>query len=236
MTTYDVAATTPATPSAPTPLPDGHPGPPARRGDERPGDHPDTPDEPDEPPGTDQPDDVLVERSALGDQSAFAALVARHGAALYRYARRLLPSAQDAEDAVQDALTAAWLGADAYRGDASVRTWLFGIQTNCVRRAARRRARTAVPVDVRDDDAPPSTGAAPVGDPVGHLLAVDLRAALDGALAALPASQRAVWLLVEVEGMSYADAASVLRTTHAAVRGSLARARQSLSRRFSTWR
>jgi len=181
----------------------------------------------------DQPDDTLVERSALGDQSAFATLVARHGAALYRYARRLLPSAQDAEDAVQDALTAAWLGADGFRGDGTVRTWLFGIQTNCVRRAARRRAHTAVPVAAREDDpTPPGTTA----DPVEHLLATDLRAALDGALAELPGPQRAVWLLVEVEGMTYADAATVLRTTHAAVRGSLARARQSLSRRFATWR
>ncbi|MBF0688748.1 MAG: RNA polymerase sigma factor [Cellulomonas sp.] len=187
-------------------------------------------------PGTapdDRPDHTLVERAGLGDHAAFATLVARHGAALYRYARRLAPSPQDAEDAVQDALTAAWLGAERYRGDSSVRTWLFGIQTNCVRRAARRRAHTAVPV--ADDVRPPPK--APTGDePVEHLLATDLRAALDRALAELPGPQRAVWLLVEVEGMSYGDAAHVLQTTHAAVRGSLERARHTLSRRFAAWR
>ena len=187
-------------------------------------------------PGTapdDRPDDALVERAGLGDHAAFATLVGRYGAALYRYARRLAPSPQDAEDAVQDALTAAWLGAEGYRGDSSVRTWLFGIQTNCVRRAARRRAHTAVPV--ADDVRPPPH--APAGDePVEHLLATDLRAALDHALAELPGPQRAVWLLVEVEGMSYDDAAHVLGTTRAAVRGSLERARHSLGRRFAAWR
>ena len=233
MTTYEVAPTPASTADLPAP-PAGHADPP---GPEDPPDPaPGTPrGAAADAPGGDQPDDALVERSALGDQSAFAALVARHGAALYRYARRLLPTAQDAEDAVQDALTAAWLGADTYRGDASVRTWLFGIQTNCVRRSARRGARSAVPFGMRDDD-PARTDATAATDPVEHLLAADLRTALDGALAELTAPQRAVWLLVEVEGMSYADAASVLRTTHAAVRGSLARARQSLSRRFATWR
>jgi len=178
---------------------------------------------------------VLLERAALGDHAAFAVLVERHGPSLYRYARRLLPSAQDAEDAVQDALTAAWLGAEGYRGDAGVRTWLFGIQTNCVRRAARRRAHVPSPVD--DPGEGPAAGrAAPGDDPVERLLVTDLRAALDRALLDLPGPQRAVWLLVEVEGLSYADAAHALRTSHAAVRGALERARHTLSRRFAAWR
>ncbi|MBD7919807.1 sigma-70 family RNA polymerase sigma factor [Cellulomonas sp. Sa3CUA2] len=181
----------------------------------------------------DRPDEALVGRAALGDHAAFTTLVTRHGAALYRYARRLLPSAHDAEDAVQDALTAAWLGADAYRGDASVRTWLFGIQTNCVRRSARRRSHAPVPVP---DDARREPRDLTSDEPAEHLLATDLRAALDRALAALPGPQRAVWLLVEVEGMTYADAARVLGTTHAAVRGSLERARHTLAGRFASWR
>ncbi|MBO3089694.1 RNA polymerase sigma factor [Cellulomonas dongxiuzhuiae] len=181
----------------------------------------------------DRPDHTLVGRAALGDHAAFTTLATRHGAALYRYARRLLPSAQDAEDAVQDALTAAWLGADGYRGDASVRTWLFGIQTNCVRRSARRRSHAAVPVP---DDARDEARDLTSDEPAEHLLATDLRAALDRALAGLPGPQRAVWLLVEVEGMTYAEAARVLGTTHAAVRGSLERARHTLTGRFASWR
>ena len=181
------------------------------------------------------PDDELVARAGLGDHAAFAELVTRHGAALYRYARRMLGSAPDAEDAVQDALTAAWLGAEGFRGASSVRTWLFGIQANCVRRAARTRTRAPVPVTTDADD--DRTDPAPAGDdPVEHLLATDLRAALDLALADLPGPQRAAWLLVEVEGMPYADAAQVLGTTHAAVRGLLERARRTLGRRFATWR
>ena len=76
-------------------------------------------------PGED--DAELVRRARLGDRDAFAALVERHGAAMYRYARRMLHDDGAAEDCVQEALVSAWLSADRFRGEAAVRTWLFGI-------------------------------------------------------------------------------------------------------------
>lgn len=183
-------------------------------------------------------DEELVERSGLGDQVAFAELVDRHGTALYRYARRMLGSDADAQDAVQDALTAAWLSADRFRGESGARTWLFGVQANCVRRAIRRRTRrpsTPVGGDVADEVLG-GLPAGPTDDPVEHLVATDLRAALDAALRDLPDLQRAAWLLVQVEQLSYADAAAVLGTTSTAVRGLLERGRQTLGRRFAAWR
>lgn len=186
----------------------------------------------------DRTDEELVQRSGLGDQQAFAELVDRHGTALYRYARRMLASDADAQDAVQDALTAAWLSADRFRGESGARTWLFGVQANCVRRVVRQRTRRpSTPVG---GDAPDEVlgvlPAAPGDDPVEHLVATDLREAFDVALRELPELQRAAWLLVQVEQLSYADAAAVLGTTGSAVRGLLERGRQTLGRRLAAWR
>ena len=186
--------------------------------------------------GGERSDEDLLGRTGLGDHEAFGLLVDRHGGELYRYARRVLGSHVDAQDAVQDALTAAWFSAGSFRGEATARAWLFGVQANCVRRLARRRsAARTYPVGGGEDvlgDRP--TGA--WGDPPAHAAATDLRAALDAALRRLPDPQRAAWLLVHVDRLSYADAASRLGTTPAAVRGLLERARRTLVQTFGPWR
>lgn len=181
--------------------------------------------------GTGADDAELVRRARLGDRDAFAVLVERHGAAMYRYARRMLHDDGAAEDCVQEALISAWLSADRFRGEAAVRTWLFGILTNTVRRRVRTEARhPASPLPV--DTALPEAG----DDPISAVQATDLRDALEIALRDLPPVQRACWMLVEVERMSYADVARVQATTVDAVRGAVHRARTTLGRRLAPWR
>jgi RNA polymerase sigma-70 factor, ECF subfamily len=175
-------------------------------------------------------DAELVRRARLGDKDAFSALVEQHGSAMYRFARRMLRDDGTAEDCVQDALVAAWLSIERFRGDAAVRTWLFGILTNTVRRRVRTEARHPAAPLPDDYDLP---GGA---DPITAAEAQDLRAALEIALAALPPMQRACWILAEVERMSYADIARVQATTVGAVRGAIARARTTLGRRLAPWR
>jgi len=175
-------------------------------------------------------DDELVRRARLGDKDAFGALSRRHGAAMYRFARRMLHDDAASEDCVQDALVAAWTSVDRFRGDAAARTWLFGILANTVRRRLRTEGRhptSALPLQLSADVATePDTTARAHG----------LREALEIALAGLPAMQRACWILVEVERMSYADAARVQATTVGTVRGAVHRARQNLERRLEAWR
>src|SRR5678816_2387773 len=84
----------------------------------------------------------LITRARAGDGEAFRELTEPHRRELQVHCYRMLGSLQDAEDALQDTLLAAWRGLDGFEGRASVRTWLYRIATNrClnVRRSARRR-------------------------------------------------------------------------------------------------
>src|SRR5262249_36151159 len=85
----------------------------------------------------------LVRRAQRGDEAAFASLVAAHERALYTLAARMLGSADDARDAVQEALLRAWLALPRFRGDAQLSTWLYRICLNAVHdQLARRRPTT----------------------------------------------------------------------------------------------
>ena len=72
----------------------------------------------------------LLVRAKAGDQEAFRGLVQPYRAELHMHCYRILGSIQDAEDALQEALLAAWRGLGTYEEWASVRTWLYSIATN----------------------------------------------------------------------------------------------------------
>ncbi|NUR31851.1 MAG: sigma-70 family RNA polymerase sigma factor, partial [Catenulispora sp.] len=73
----------------------------------------------------------------------FDELAAAHRRELLVHCYRLLGSYEDAEDALQETLLAAWRGLDAFEGRSSVRTWLYRIATNRCLNAARKRRRAA---------------------------------------------------------------------------------------------
>src|ERR1700689_1671560 len=84
----------------------------------------------------------LISRAGEGDGDAFRALPEPHRRELQVHCYRMLGSLQDAEDALQDTLVAAWQGLGGFGERASVRTWLYQIATNrclSVLRSARRR-------------------------------------------------------------------------------------------------
>src|SRR5438874_13818034 len=72
----------------------------------------------------------LLQRARAGDRDAFTALVESHRAELQLHCYRMLGSLQDAEDALQETLLAAWLGLPGFEGRSSVRTWLYRVATN----------------------------------------------------------------------------------------------------------
>ena len=90
----------------------------------------------------------LIDLARAGDGDAFRRLVGPYERELRVHCYRMLGSVQDAEDAMQDALLAAWQGLGGFEGRASVRTWLYRVTTTrClnVRRSARRRQGTMPP-------------------------------------------------------------------------------------------
>src|SRR5258708_16808755 len=87
----------------------------------------------------------LISRARAGDGDAFRELTEPHRRELQVHCYRMLGSFQDAEDALQDTLLAAWQGLEGFEGRASLRTWLYRIAThrclNALRSANRRPAR-----------------------------------------------------------------------------------------------
>jgi RNA polymerase sigma-70 factor (ECF subfamily) len=175
--------------------------------------------------------------STRGDESAFAQRAEPFRRELLAHCYRMLGSVDAAEDAVQDTFLRAWRAFGEFRGDSSLRTWLYRIATNVVLSALEQQhTRRWLPSGLGPplDDA----AAAPAPDQgIGWIEAMPddlvgtrqhLRLALIAALQALPARQRAVLLLREVVGLSAEEVAKALDTTIPAVKSALQRARATL--------
>lgn len=177
------------------------------------------------------PDRALINAAAVGERDAFEAIVLRYGPEMLRYAQNMLADAGAAEEVTQDAFVAAWKGLDGFRGEASLRTWLFTLVSHKV--IDHRRRRRASPAEDWVFD---SVRAAEIYEPETHVGNSGFLEELGLALAELPERQRAAWLLHEVDGMTHVEIARILTITPSAVRGHLTRARAALSERMSAWR
>ena len=139
--------------------------------------------------------------------------------ALRRYARALTRNIDHADDLVQDCLERALSRRGLFRPAGPMRPWLFTMLTNLHRNAKRSERRRGDMVDV--DDLPGRGMPAPQP---GHLALVEL----DRAIGALPLDQKEALLLVTLEGLAYADAASILDIPIGTLMSRLGRARASL--------
>src|SRR5262249_46297346 len=92
-------------------------------------------------------EDQLLADARRGDGAAFEKLVELHRGELYAHCYRMLGSVQDAEDAVQESLLAAWQGLASFEGRSSLRAWLFRVTTNACLRLASRRPRRMLSSD-----------------------------------------------------------------------------------------
>jgi RNA polymerase sigma-70 factor (ECF subfamily) len=174
---------------------------------------------------------VLAERRA-----AFGRIVARYESDLLRSARRFFHGEEDrAQDLVQDTLLRAYRAyrEGRVREDSHFRAWLLRILTNTFINDYRHRQKweaTETLDDLQEAGActPPSLRAA-AGDIPGHvLLETTLDEPLEKALAALPEGWRLCVLLVDVEGLDYAETAAALAIPIGTVRSRLSRARLQL--------
>jgi len=185
----------------------------------------------------------LLTRARAGDDRAFGELVEPFRRELYVHCYRMLGSVQDAEDVLQETLTAAWRGLGSFAGRASVRTWLYRIATNrCLNwlRAGQRRPR---PLPGTDGLPEPTRTVEPVwlqpipdalleglpDDDPGPEARYERREAVSlafvTAVQSLPPRQRAVLLLRDVLGYRAAEAAGMLELTEDAANALLKRAR-----------
>ena len=149
------------------------------------------------------------------------------------YCNRILGSAFDADDAVQETVVRAWTRRDSFEGRSSVHSWLYRIATNVCFDMLRRRNRRAVPRDLEGLAVlPHDPDLQAEADPADIVAARDdIELALMVALRALPARQRAVLILREVLRWSAPEVADLLGTTVASVNSALQRARATLAAR-----
>jgi RNA polymerase sigma-70 factor (ECF subfamily) len=176
-----------------------------------------------------------------------AAQLEFHRAALTGHCYRMLGSAIDADDAVQETMVRAWRGLDGFDGRAALRTWLYRIATNVCLDALTARGRRARPMEdgpagAIDDDLierPRAHWLEPIADhraipadadPAARVaLRQQIRLAFVAALQHLPPKQRAALILTEVVGWSAAEVGATLDLSVAAVTSALQRARATIA-------
>jgi RNA polymerase sigma-70 factor (TIGR02960 family) len=195
----------------------------------------------------------LLTRARAGDGDAFRELTEPYRRELQVHCYRMLGSFQDAEEALQDTLLAAWQGLGGFEGRASVRTWLYRIATNrCLnaRRSASRRPAKEWDVPKVEPPEPTRLGdvvwlepypdvlfAGAIDAPLGPEARYDQTEAISlafvTALQVLPPRQLAVLVLRDVLGFHANEVAEMLDSTVDSVNSALKRARASLQRRLA---
>ena len=194
----------------------------------------------------------LITRARAGDGDAFRELIEPYRRELQVHCYRMLGSFQDAEDALQNTLLAAWQGIGGFEGRSSVRAWLYRIATNvCLntRRSAKRRPAKAWDIPGVEPPEPTSLGEIPwlqpypdallegaIGVPVGPEARYEQTEAISlafvTALQALPPRQVAVLILRDVLGFHANEVAGMLDSTIESVNSALKRARAGLQHRL----
>jgi RNA polymerase sigma-70 factor (ECF subfamily) len=178
----------------------------------------------------------LVERARARDIAAFEALAARFQSKVYGLALRMTGDPRDAEEILQETFLSAWQNLPGFRGESAFGSWLYRI---CANFALMRLRRRKLEGEQERDGLPE-----PRFDAEGTLLSTpsydwsrgteekaldhELRRAIEAATARLPDEYRTVFLLKDIEGLSYEEIAQSLGLTVPAVKSRLHRARLAL--------
>ena len=179
------------------------------------------------------PDGELVERWAAGDEVAFESLVRRHERRVFGLVLRMLGSREEAEDVAQEVFLSLHRKGRRFRKEARFSTFVYRVAVNAalnrLRSLRRRRARLQGLAERQE------TGAdlpyAPRG-PEDSLLRDELRARLQREILVLGEALRAPLVLHDVEGLPYAEIASILGVAEGTVKSRIHRARRALRRQL----
>jgi RNA polymerase sigma-70 factor (ECF subfamily) len=184
-----------------------------------------------------EPDTELLRRLRTGDEQAFVTLVARYRDSMLRLAAGYVPSRAVAEEVVQDTWVGVLRGLARFEGRSSVRTWLFRILVNRARSAGAREHRSVAVADLQpvvDQARFDRTGhwaAQPehwIEDIDNKVTAAKMVDRLRSAVEELPAKQRAVVTLRDIEGMTSEEVCGVLEISDGNQRVLLHRGRSKL--------
>jgi RNA polymerase sigma-70 factor (ECF subfamily) len=192
--------------------------------------------------------DVAAGTGTTSRSSELESLLEQHRTELTGYAYRMLGSAFESEDAVQETFLRAWRAYERFEGRSSLRSWLYQIATNVCLDMLGARGRRARPMDLRPPQSADTPLPAPLPEvtwlepiPDGHVVAAatdpaeqvesreSIRLAFVAALQHLPPKQRAVLILREVLKWKASEVADLMETSVQSVNSALQRARAALA-------
>jgi RNA polymerase sigma-70 factor, ECF subfamily len=187
-------------------------------------------------------DAALVEALRREDPEAATVLVEKYGDRVYRLARRITGSNEDAEEVAQDALWTAARKIGTFKGESAFGSWLYRITANAA--YMKLRARRSKAAEIALDDVLPA-----LDDEGRHFEPMDdwsprvdeqalqseLRDVLENAIAALPPDYRTAVVLHDIEGLSNPDIAEALGISLPAVKSRIHRSRLFLRQRLSDY-
>jgi RNA polymerase sigma-70 factor (ECF subfamily) len=179
----------------------------------------------------------LLERARTGDMAAFSALVEKYDRKIFRLARNITQSDEDAEDVLQETFLKAFTHLDTFQGQSKFYTWIVRIAVNEALMKLRKR-KTDKTVSL---DEPADTGEDTVvreiavweDDPEKKYSREELRDILDKAVDALKPAFRTVFVLRDIEELSTEETAEALGISVPAVKSRLLRARLQLRERLT---
>lgn len=169
-------------------------------------------------------DNELVGRCQAGDLGAFNAIVERYQSRVFNLAARILGNRTSAEDITQETFISAYRAINRFRAG-SLQAWLLRIATNACRdfmRAGRQRPSESLDEHMLN---PGFQVASSDPSPEQQVLQGELAAEIQQSILSIPEDQRAVLVLVDVQGMSYEEAAVAIRASIGTVKSRLSRAR-----------
>lgn len=174
----------------------------------------------------------LIQRAQNKDLAAFEQLVLLYQGKVYALAQRLSGDPEDAQDLAQEAFIRAYRSLHSFRGDADFGTWLHRITVNLwlnVRRKPGMGVTVSLDETLQTLDGEMKREVADTGgDPETILMSHEFSEVVQKALEQLPAEQKAVLILREIEGHSYEEIAATMQCSLGTVRSRLSRAREAL--------
>ena len=179
----------------------------------------------------------VVERARAGDVAAFEELVSRYERKIFRLAKNITNSDEDAEDVLQEAFLKAFEHLDDFKGDSKFYTWIVRIAVNeSLMKLRKRRSDKTISLDETldtGDDAVAREIAVWEGNPEDRFSQREIRDILESAVESLHPIYRTVFVLRDVDELSTEETAEALGLSIPAVKSRLLRARLQLRERLT---
>ncbi len=186
----------------------------------------------------DDVDSELLSRAQGGDVAAFEGLVERHRDRVFSLALRMMNSTDDAAEVTQDAFISAYRNLPNFRGDSQFGSWVYRIAANhALMRLRHRKVVSAVESPLEETEGPSFNDRGSLVDDVSPwnvggaeqaALDNELRSAIEKAAAGLADEYREVFVLRDLEGLSYEEIAELTNSSVSAIKSRLHRARLSM--------